>query len=126
MHTGLARFEYRHFIIFGPQSEFAALATECAGDQGHWWDFHDEYMTGNAVRYTRKGALEYAGELGLNEDEFTQCLDDKRHLDRLQRMQADALERGIPGTPTITINGNRVGNNPATIIRRVRELAGLE
>ncbi len=126
MRTGLAKYEYRHFLIFGAQSEFAALATECAGDQGHWWDFHDEYMTGNAVRYTRKGALEYAAELGMDGEEFSQCLEDGRHLGRIEAMQREAYERGIPGTPTITINGERVGNSPATIIRRVRELAGVE
>ncbi len=122
----MAKFEYRHFIIFGPQSEFAALATECAGDQGHWWDFHDEYMSGNAVRYTRRGALEFAADLGMDGEEFTQCLDDQRHLDRLERMQVEAFERGIQGTPTVTVNGERVGNSPTTVIRRVRELAGLE
>lgn len=83
-------------------------------------------MSGRAIRYTRNGALEFATELGMDTERFSECIEDKRHLPILQRMQQSALQRGIRGTPTITVNGEPVGNAPGTIIRRVRELAGVE
>ena len=83
-------------------------------------------MSGKASRYTRNGALEFAAELGMNTEEFGQCLDDKRHLGLIQEQQRAARQRGISGTPTVTVNGEWVGNNPARIIGRVHELAGIE
>src|ERR671918_2810417 len=39
---GKARFVYRHFAILGKFSEQAAMATECAGEQGKFWAYHDK------------------------------------------------------------------------------------
>ena len=88
MRSGLARYEFRHFIIFGAQSEFAAMATECAGDQGAWWEFHDAYLLEAQARtYTRSGAIELARDEGLNVTRFTQCIDDEEHAERILQMQ---------------------------------------
>jgi hypothetical protein len=39
--TGKVWFVYRHFVTFGPVSERAAEAAECAGEQGQFWAYHD-------------------------------------------------------------------------------------
>ena len=106
MRSGVARYEFRHFIIFGAQSEFAAMATECAGDQGAWWEFHDAYLLEAQARsYTRSGAIELARDEGLNVARFTQCIDDEEHRERIMQMQQQALAEGVSGTPTFRING---------------------
>ena len=106
MRSGVARYEFRHFIIFGAQSEFAAMATECAGDQGAWWEFHDAYLLEAQARsYTRSGAIELARDEGLNVARFTQCIDDEEHAERILQMQQQALAEGVSGTPTFRING---------------------
>ena len=106
MRSGVARYEFRHFIIFGAQSEFAAMATECAGDQGAWWEFHDAYLLeGLARTYTRSGAIELARDEGLNVARFTQCIDDEEHRERILQMQQQAIAEGVSGTPTFRING---------------------
>ena len=38
---GTARFVFRHFAILGKHSEQAALAAECAAEQGQFWNYHD-------------------------------------------------------------------------------------
>lgn len=116
MRTGIARFEYRHFVIFGAQSEFSALATECGADQGAFWQFHDAYMSGRASLYARSGAIGLAAELGLDEGEFTTCIDDERHTPTIEAAQRSARDAGIRGTPTLTVNGQRVAASADSVI----------
>ena len=124
IRPGLARYEFRHFIIFGSTSEFAALATECAGDQGAWWEFHDAYLLeALASSYTRSGALRLAEREGLDEAQFAQCLDSEEHLARIEAMQRDGLNMGVRGTPTFFINGEPAARSVDGMIRQVEQAA---
>ena len=124
VRTGLARYEYRHFIIFGVASQFAAMATECAGDQGAWWEFHDAYLLdGQARTYTRSGAIELARDEDLNVAQFTQCIDDEAHRDRIIQMQQQAIADGVTGTPTFRVNGEPGARSLDGIIDQVRAAA---
>ncbi len=124
VRTGLARYEYRHFIIFGAASEFAAMATECAGDQGAWWEFHDAYLLGALARsYTRAGAIELAQAEGLNVAAFTRCIDDEAHRDRILQMQQQAIADGISGTPSFRINGQPGARSLDAILDQIRAAA---
>ena len=122
--TGVARYEYRHFIIFGSASQFAAMATECAGDQGAWWEFHDAYLLEAQARtFTRDGAIELARDEGLNVAQFTQCVDDEEHHDRILQMQQQAIAEGVSGTPTFRINGQPGARSLSGIIEQVHAAA---
>ena len=110
-------------MIFGAQSEFSALATECGADQGAFWDFHDEYMSGRASLYARAGAIGLAEDLGLDAEEFTACIDDERHLPAIEAAQRQARSEGITGTPTLTVNGQRVASSAASVIAAARAAA---
>lgn len=123
MRTGIARFEYRHFVIFGAQSEFSALATECGADQGAFWQFHDAYMSGRASLYARSGAIGLAAELGLDEGEFTTCIDEERHTPTIEAAQRSARAAGIRGTPTLTVNGQRVAASADSVIEAALAVA---
>ena len=39
--TGKAKLVYRDYAFLGPESEDAAVAAGCAGEQGKFWEFHD-------------------------------------------------------------------------------------
>ena len=116
VRTGIARFEYRHYVIFGAQSEFAAISTECGADQGAFWQFHDAYMTGRSALYARAGAIGLAKELSLDTEEFTTCIDERRHLPAIEAVQRQARDQGIGGTPTILVNGRRVSASANSVI----------
>lgn len=124
IRTGLARYEYRHYIIFGANSEFAALATECAGDQGAWWEFHDAYLLeGQARSFTRAGTLELAQRAGLDLAQFEVCLDNETHAQRIIQMQQQGVAAGVRGTPTLTVNGRIVGRSLQDLIDAVEAAA---
>lgn len=116
VRTGIARFEYRHYVIFGAQSEFSAISTECGADQGAFWQFHDAYMSGRAALYARTGAIGLAEDLGLDVEEFTTCIDEQQHLPAIEAVQRQARQDGIGGTPTVLVNGRRVNANADSVI----------
>ena len=49
--------------------------------------------------------LRYAGELGLDVEQFERTMDDPATKARVQRDVDDGLALGVSGTPTIYING---------------------
>ena len=108
METGIATYEFRHLPIFGDQSWFNANAAECAGEQGAFWPWHDELMTGSDAPYSRAGAIELAGRFGLDPAEFGLCLDEGRHLSRVDQLARAAANAGARSTPSIFVDGRLI------------------
>ncbi len=98
------RFVYRDFPILGPDSLSAALAAGCADDQGAFWDFHDR-LYADPTNLTRDAFVQYATDLNLNLDTFTQCYDSQQHRDDVLQDYNDGQALGVGGTPTFFING---------------------
>lgn len=99
------RFVFRNFPLSQhPYAEVAAEAAEAAAAQGKFWQMHD-LLYQNQRALEPQHLLEYAQQIGLNIDEFSQAL--RGHADR-QRVQRDlqsGMESGVQGTPTFFING---------------------
>lgn len=121
VRRGIVRFEYQHYLGHGQPSVLSALATECAGDQGQWWRFHDHYMS--TQDFSRDGAVALAAEIGLDRDTFAQCLDDEVHLDAVNQQHINGREAGVRFTPTIHVNGEGAPTTEA-LIEYVLELSG--
>ena len=121
VRTGIARFEYRHYLGHGTASLTSALATECAGDQGQWWEFHDHYMT--ARDFTRGGAVQLAASRGLDTAQFQQCLDSPARLAEVEAIHTEARAAGVNRTPTIRVNGEGAATSAGPLIEQVLELA---
>ncbi|MFA6096929.1 MAG: thioredoxin domain-containing protein [Candidatus Paceibacterota bacterium] len=103
--------EYRHFPLpFHEYAMKAAVASECARDQGKFTEMH------NAL-YESRGNLgvdslrKYAGEIGLNVDIFNPCLDSDSHKDKIEKDTEQGNKDGIVGTPTFYINGRLLVNS---------------
>jgi len=106
--TGKVRFIYRTFGDWiGPESLLSAEAAYCAGDQGKFWDFHDilfENQHGeNQGAFTRERIEAMAKLLGLNMDEFRQCLDSHKYQKQAMQDLADGQAAGVKGTPSFII-----------------------
>jgi protein-disulfide isomerase len=105
------RFVYRDYPILGPDSTLAAMAGECADDQGKFWDFHDLIYADQVL--TRDQFLEYAATLEMDVDAFTNCLDEGTHTAEIQADYQAGSSVGVGGTPTFFINGRMlVGAQP--------------
>ncbi|MEK7646747.1 MAG: DsbA family protein, partial [Patescibacteria group bacterium] len=60
----------------------------------------------------------FAGELKLNGDEFSACLDGKKYEDAVKQNTTEGVSLGVTGTPTIFINGEKlVGAQPFSALK---------
>jgi protein-disulfide isomerase len=69
-----------------PQSALAAVAAECAGEQGHFWEMHDRLFARQddwAQGAVEQNMKDLAAELSLNRSAFGRCLDGRQALERV-------------------------------------------
>jgi len=95
------------------ESQDAALAAYCAGDQNKFWEMH-AYLFANALgedagSYTDKRLAAIAKKVGLNMDQFNSCYSSGKFRDRVQQDFQDGQAANVTGTPgfiiTYTVNG---------------------
>lgn len=81
--------------------------------QGEWGSLSSEDQV-------KKKLVEYAEELGLDTDRFSQDLDDHIYLDKVNADTQGAEQTGLGGTPSYIVNGvvypmNELGLHPVPI-----------
>ena len=110
--TGKAKFIYRDFAFLGEESNFAAQAARCAGDQGKYWQYHDylfEHQNGeNEGAFAKEHLKNFALQIGLNGGEFNNCIDSGKHAQDVANDTEMGRKFGVTGTPTTFINGKLV------------------
>lgn len=111
---GRVRFVYRHLAILGEHSVQAALAAECAGEQGKFWEYHDKLFAAQGpLAFTRVKLTRYAQELNLSIDAFSRCLESGKYAKKVEGDTGVGQFLGARGTPTFFINGRLlIGAHP--------------
>lgn len=128
--TGKVKLYYRHLpLAFHPQANPLALASECANDQGKFWEYHDQIFDNTAIVASSDVDTykQWAADLGLNTSEFNSCLDSAEFQDNVDEDLAAAGVSGASGTPTFYINGQQlVGAQPFASFKAIidQELEG--
>lgn len=112
--TGKVKFIYKHFPI--PQIHQFALkaaeASECAADQGKFWEYHDTLFE-NQPRLSNRNLKSYAAEIGLNTTLFDACLDSGAMAQRVRADLEESRRRGVSSTPTFFIGEQKIeGSQP--------------
>jgi predicted DsbA family dithiol-disulfide isomerase len=87
-----------------PQAQLAGEASLCANDQTKFWEFHD-WLFENQRTMNRDTMVAAAGELGIDGEAFTACIDAGVHRARVQADMKEARSFGITGTPGFLVNG---------------------
>lgn len=105
INTGQVRFVYKHFAILGPESNRIAEATECAAEQGQFWEYHDRIFAGQTSTFNDDTLTGLAGELELDTAAFGECLVSGRYTNQIQRESQAVSAMGMRGTPSFLING---------------------
>ena len=121
------RFVFRNFAFIGNESRWAAEASECANEQGRFWDYHDrlyEKQGGeNVGAFSKENLKRFAADLGLNAAQFNQCLDAGKYSAKVQQELAQGRQEGVRGTPSVFVNGKLVeGGADYQVLRRTIEL----
>lgn len=104
-----------------PDALNAALATECAKEQGKYWDYHD-YIFDNNDRLGIDYLKEYAKFFSLDSEKFDACLDSQKYLYEIELDKKAGMAVGVSGTPVTFINGRRiVGAQPESEFVKIIE-----
>ncbi len=113
--TGKAKMVYRDFAFLGPESQGAALASQCAADQGKFWAYHDKlFDVESADGVEHNGNLNealfksIAADLGLDGAKFGSCLSSQKYKAEVEKDYSDGVAAGVQGTPATFINGKLI------------------
>lgn len=107
---------YRHFpLSFHPEANPAALASECANEQGKFWEYADA-LVANQDQLGETYYKSLAKELGMKTAQFNDCFDTEKYQDVVDADTASGRAAGVSGTPATFINGVLVaGSNGSSV-----------
>jgi protein-disulfide isomerase len=105
-YSGQIRFVYRDFPLTSIHANAfsAAEAALCAGDQGAYWQYHDQLFF-QELGLGKNAYQQYAQQLGLDMTSFNSCVESRVHQSAVQEDFDFAAQVGIRSTPTFFING---------------------
>lgn len=134
LDTGKARLIFRHFPLgFHAGAKPAAMGSECAADQGKFWEFHDKIFQEQAksgqgtVQFTTTDIKRWAANLKLNTKQFNECLDSSKYSKRVDDDTAYGASINVSGTPSFFVNGKRlVGAQPFAAFKAIIDEALTE
>lgn len=100
------RLVYKHFPLesIHPQARPAAEASECAAEQGKFWEYHDELFK-NQDRLTNAYYGELAKQLGLDVNKFNTCVTSGKGKAKVDADYQQGIQAGVQGTPHTLVNG---------------------
>jgi protein-disulfide isomerase len=128
-YEGRIHYVYRDMPILGQTSLDAAVAAECADDQGRFWDFHNALFNNQQALSTAGAFVTLAQNVGIDVNTFSACVSAQTHLGEVVSDQSDGTRAGIRGTPSFFINGRYVsGAQPYAVFASIidQELARAE
>jgi protein-disulfide isomerase len=99
---------WRHFpLSFHQEAIPSALASECAADQGKFWEYGDRLIEEQS-NLSEDLYFELASEVGLDINEFTDCYESEKFADDVSQDQSSGAAAGVQGTPATFVNGQLI------------------
>ncbi|HSA83386.1 MAG TPA: thioredoxin domain-containing protein [Patescibacteria group bacterium] len=107
------KFVFREFPLPSHQhARLAANAAQAAGAQGKYYDMYGSLYQTQTEWTTTKDPMSlfetYAKNIGLDVEQFTQDVKDKKYDDKVQEGINDGYAVGVQATPTFFINGEYI------------------
>lgn len=119
------RLVYRHFPLdsIHPYARPAAEASECASEQGKFWEYHDALFA-RQDELSNDFWVKLAGDLKLDVNKFKSCFDTGKYKQRVETDSQDAVAKGGRGTPYTIIGTTPIsGALPYESIKQVIDQA---
>jgi protein-disulfide isomerase len=122
--TGKVKYVFRDFPLesIHPQAFKAAEAARCGGDQGKYFEMHDQLFT-NQKALAPADLESHARAVGLDGAKFKACLDSGRHAEKIRADIAEGRRVGVSGTPGFLV-GFSESNGSA--MKAVRFISGAQ
>ncbi len=118
--SGQARYVFHNYPFLdgngagsSGESDQAANAAMCANEQDKFWEMHSILYANqegeNRGTFSERRLQAMAESIGLDMEAFNSCLSANTHEDEIQADFDLGQEMGVSGTPTVFVNGTRVG-----------------
>lgn len=128
---GIIRLRYIDFPLSMHRNTWpASRAAACADEQGKFWQMHDslfqtqDQWNGEATSNPNPFFKKLAGEIGLNQQQFDQCVDSKKTQAKIQAHEQLAIDKHIQATPSFIIGGKLVeGPQPYDVFKALVDSA---
>ncbi|MFA6184180.1 MAG: thioredoxin domain-containing protein [Parcubacteria group bacterium] len=103
------QFVFKNFPLdsIHPRAKAAAMAAECANEQGKFMDYSDKLFVNQKIWGATKDNklfIGYASQLKMDVTKFTQCVNDEKYKNKIESDLKEGSEFGISGTPAMFIN----------------------
>jgi protein-disulfide isomerase len=107
---GKLRWRFRDFPLpIHRYSRYAALAAHCAGEQGKFWEMHDQLFTHHQWAQTgdnpRSLFRDFARSILVDLDKYDACMDGERYAGRIEASRLEGEALAVRGTPSFFVNG---------------------
>ena len=107
VETGKVKMLFKDFIVVNEDSLNAASAAHCANDQKMFWQYHSTLYNnwdGEGTGWASPEQLhQFAFTLGLDMNEFSECMSNSKWKDLVLSSHADGRTLGVDATPTFFI-----------------------
>lgn len=104
-YEGKVKFVFRDFPLgFHDRAIPSAVAANCAGKQGKYWEVHDTFMA-NQRALAEADLQKAAADAGVDMAAWEICRKDPAMEEEVKKDQADGAAAGVTGTPAFFING---------------------
>jgi protein-disulfide isomerase len=125
VETGKVKLYIKDFPLdsIHPQARPAANAARCAAEQDKFWEYHN-LLFENQQSLSDVNYKKWAADLGLDEEQFSSCYDDRKYDDAITADFTQGSAAGIRGTPGFIINGQIIsGAQPFENFKQIIEAA---
>ena len=112
--TGKVRLVFRDYPLeFHKNALPAAIAANCAEEQGKYWEVHN-FLFEHPDKLDTASMLSSAGELNLNREKLEKCMNDKTKEAEINKDFQDGQLYGVRGTPSFFIGKTEDNKNEMT------------
>jgi protein-disulfide isomerase len=136
--NGEARIVYHPINLIGRQlsgqgkssSLRSAGASACASDVDEFIPFHTVAFANQPTEgagMSNDELIAWGEEAGITDEGFAQCVEDETYVGWAERVDAEAIDRGVVGTPTIYVDGEELtdqNRSPEGIVAAVEAAGG--
>lgn len=115
---GKVKLVFRDYPLpFHKKAVPAAVAANCAGEQGKYWEVHD-FLFENPDKLDAASVISSAAGIGLDKAKFEACVKDKSKEKEIEKDVEDGQKYGVRGTPSYFIGKTTDGDEiTGTFIR---------
>lgn len=121
-YDGQVKWAYKHFPLTSLHSKARreAMATECAAEQGQFWEYTDLLMETTTSNDSLPDATLFtmADDLGLDAASFSDCVESEKFADKVDADYSEATGLGGQGTPfsvVVDADGNILDTIPGAL-----------